>query len=116
MAGGTNHRADDGDPRSPSRDARLDADDVEQVSVRPIRNMEVRAPTREGRCGASDPNVQAQTKGRRQEVHGPDAAAGRNVLPGHLLPMVRFALSTGLRDANVRGLLWEDVDLGRRVA
>ena len=37
-------------------------------------------------------------------------------LPGHLLPMVRFALSTGLRDANVRGLLWENVDLGRRVA
>jgi integrase len=37
-------------------------------------------------------------------------------LPGHLLPMVRFALSTGLRDANVRGLLWENVDLARRVA
>jgi integrase len=35
-------------------------------------------------------------------------------LPGHLLPMVRFALSTGLRDAN--GLRWENVDLGRRVA
>jgi integrase len=29
--------------------------------------------------------------------------------------MVRFALATGLRDSNVRGLLWENADLGRRV-
>ena len=37
-------------------------------------------------------------------------------LPAHLLPMVRFALATGLRDSNVRGLRWENVDLVRRVA
>jgi integrase len=37
-------------------------------------------------------------------------------LPAHLLAMVRFALTTGLRDSNVRGLRWENVDLERRVA
>jgi integrase len=37
-------------------------------------------------------------------------------LPPHLRAMAAFALSTGLRRANVTGLLWEQVDLDRRLA
>ncbi len=37
-------------------------------------------------------------------------------LPLHLAAMARFGLETGLRRANVTGLLWEQVDLARRCA
>lgn len=37
-------------------------------------------------------------------------------LPPHLAAMVRFSLATGLRESNVTGLEWSQVDLGRRVA
>ena len=37
-------------------------------------------------------------------------------LPDHLEPMARFSLSTGLREANVTGLQWNQVDLQRKVA
>lgn len=37
-------------------------------------------------------------------------------LPEHLAAMVRFSLETGLRQANVTGLLWSQVDLARRCA
>lgn len=37
-------------------------------------------------------------------------------LPEHLAEMVRFSLATGLREANVTGLEWSQVDLSRRVA
>ncbi len=37
-------------------------------------------------------------------------------LPVHLQAMVRFSLETGLRKANVAGLLWSQVDLERRCA
>jgi integrase len=37
-------------------------------------------------------------------------------LPPHLRAMAAFALSTGLRRANVTGLTWEQVDLDRRLA
>jgi integrase len=37
-------------------------------------------------------------------------------LPPHLRAMAGFALSTGLRRANVTGLTWEQVDLERRLA
>jgi integrase len=37
-------------------------------------------------------------------------------LPEHLAAMVRFSLETGLRRANVTGLLWSQVDLTRRTA
>lgn len=36
-------------------------------------------------------------------------------LPAHLAEMARFALATGLREANVAGLAWADVDLPRGV-
>ncbi len=37
-------------------------------------------------------------------------------LPEHLAEMVRFSLATGLRKANVTGLEWSQVNLGRRIA
>ena len=37
-------------------------------------------------------------------------------LPAHLAEMARFSLATGLREANVTGLEWTQVDLERRIA
>ena len=37
-------------------------------------------------------------------------------LPDHLKAMVRFSLETGLRQANVTGLQWSQIDLTRRCA
>ena len=37
-------------------------------------------------------------------------------LPDHLAAMMRFTLATGLREANVVGLEWSQIDLGRRCA
>ena len=37
-------------------------------------------------------------------------------LPSHLADMARFSLATGLREANVTGLEWDQVDLERRIA
>lgn len=37
-------------------------------------------------------------------------------LPEHLAAMARFSLATGLRQANVTGLRWQQVDLERRLA
>jgi integrase len=37
-------------------------------------------------------------------------------LPPHLAAMARFSLATGLRESNVTGLRWAQVDLDRRVA
>jgi integrase len=37
-------------------------------------------------------------------------------LPDHLIPIVKFALSTGLRMSNITGLKWENVDLINKMA
>ncbi len=37
-------------------------------------------------------------------------------LPTHLEAMARFSLATGLRQSNVTGLTWEQIDLARAVA
>ncbi|WP_241674506.1 tyrosine-type recombinase/integrase [Candidatus Methylobacter oryzae] len=37
-------------------------------------------------------------------------------LPSHLEAMARFALATGLREANVTGLMWSQIDRGRECA
>lgn len=37
-------------------------------------------------------------------------------LPTHLAEMVRFSLSTGLRESNVTGLEWSQVDIERKIA
>ncbi len=39
-----------------------------------------------------------------------------SALPAHLAAMARFSLETGLRQANVSGLQWSQVDLARRCA
>ncbi len=39
-----------------------------------------------------------------------------NELPEHLAELVRFSLATGLRQANVLGLEWSQVDMQRKVA
>jgi len=36
-------------------------------------------------------------------------------LPAHIKPMAKFAVSTGLRQANVLALRWANIDMGRRV-
>ncbi|MDD2770588.1 MAG: tyrosine-type recombinase/integrase, partial [Methylococcus sp.] len=45
-----------------------------------------------------------------------DAESLLSELPPHLADMVRFSLETGLRQANVTGLLWNQLDLVRKVA
>ena len=45
-----------------------------------------------------------------------EAAILLNELPSHLSDLAAFALATGLREANVTGLEWSQVDLERRVA
>lgn len=44
------------------------------------------------------------------------AEALLRVLPAHQVPMVVFALETGLRKSNVTGLRWTQIDLARRLA
>lgn len=39
-----------------------------------------------------------------------------NELPKHLVPLVRFSLATGLRQANVMQLEWANVDIERKIA
>lgn len=45
-----------------------------------------------------------------------DAERLLSFLPPHQADMARFALSTGLRQANVTGLEWSQIDMPRRVA
>ncbi len=45
-----------------------------------------------------------------------DAARLYKELPPHLEAMVRFSLTTGLREANVTGLVWNQIDMQRKVA
>jgi len=46
----------------------------------------------------------------------PEAERLCKELPPHLEAMVRFSLATGLREANVTGLEWTQVDMQRKVA
>ena len=55
------------------------------------------------------------TKRIRWLTHG-EAEALIAECPPHLADMVRFSLATGLRERNVTGLEWSQIDLVRRVA
>jgi integrase len=44
------------------------------------------------------------------------ASALLNELPEHLKPIVTFALATGLRETNITGLLWSQVDMLKKRA
>ena len=50
------------------------------------------------------------------DISPDQAEALCRVLPKHLQAMCRFSLATGLRESNVTGLEWSQVDLERRVA
>jgi len=57
-----------------------------------------------------------ETKRRIRWLTREDADKLLLELPDHLKAMTRFALATGLREANVTGLEWSQVDLQRRIA
>jgi integrase len=58
------------------------------------------------------PNAEKRIRWLTQEEAGRLLAQ----LPMHLEAMARFALATGLRESNVTGLLWEQVDMQRQCA
>lgn len=53
---------------------------------------------------------------RNRFLTRPEAAALLQELPQHLRDMATFALSTGLRAANITGLCWDQVDMERKQA
>lgn len=57
-----------------------------------------------------------EPKGRTRFLSHEEACRLLQELPPHLAAMVRFSLSTGLRQGNVKGLEWARVDLERRMA
>ena len=66
----------------------------------------------QGTCGSHAAGV--QTAHPVPGAAGSPAIAGR--IAGALADMATFSLSTGLRAANVAGLMWSQVDLDRRLA
>lgn len=58
----------------------------------------------------------SEPKQRIRWISKEDAVRLLNALPDWLAAMARFALATGLRQRNVYGLEWTQVDLERRVA
>jgi integrase len=58
----------------------------------------------------------AESDGRIRWITRDEAATLLHELPEHLADMAQFTLCTGLRQANVSGLRWQQVDLQRRVA
>lgn len=58
----------------------------------------------------------AEPKRRVRWLTHEEAARLVAELPEHLADMARFSLATGLREANVTGLRWDQIDLVRRVA
>ncbi|MBU2839328.1 site-specific integrase [Acidithiobacillus thiooxidans] len=57
-----------------------------------------------------------EPKKRIRWLRPEEAACLVTYLPAHLRDMAEFSLATGLRQANVTGLCWEQVDLIRHVA
>lgn len=57
-----------------------------------------------------------EAKRRIRWITYQEAATLLNCLPEHLKPIARFSLATGLREQNVLGLEWGQIDLTRRVA
>ena len=57
-----------------------------------------------------------ESEGRIRSITTQEFAKLRAELPGHLADMATFAVATGLRQANVKGLEWQHVDLERNHA
>jgi integrase len=64
------------------------------------------------------PKVRLLPEPKRRVRWLTEAEAARLIaeLPGHLAEMAAFSLETGLREANVTGLEWSQIDMSRRVA
>jgi integrase len=60
--------------------------------------------------------LQAESKRRIRWITPAEAQRLMDCLPTHLVPIVQFALATGLRKANVYGLRWDQIDMTRRTA
>ncbi len=57
-----------------------------------------------------------EPRGKVRFLTKPEAGTLLETLPGHLRPVVIFALSTGCRMQEILNLQWDRVDLGRQVA
>lgn len=57
-----------------------------------------------------------EPQGRVRYLTREEAARLLTELPEHLRAMARFSLATGLRQSNVKGLRWSNVDLERKAA
>ena len=57
-----------------------------------------------------------EAKRRVRWLNKEEATRLLDALPTHQRQLTRFALATGLRQANVLGLKWSDVDMDRRTA
>lgn len=57
-----------------------------------------------------------ESEGRVRSITPQEFAKLRAELPAHLADMATFAVATGLRQANVKGLEWQHVDLARNHA
>jgi integrase len=60
--------------------------------------------------------MQKEPKKRVRWITHEEAEQLIKELPPHLAIMARFSLATGLRETNVRELLWQDIDMKRRQA
>lgn len=60
--------------------------------------------------------LRQEPEGRIRWLTGDEYVRLMRALPDHLKGPVEFALQTGLRQANILGLRWEQVDMPRRVA
>lgn len=67
---------------------------------------------------AAAPRIEKRKEARMRIAYLTQDQARRLLLelPDHLKPMAAFALATGLRQANVTRLEWEQIDIARRVA
>jgi integrase len=61
-------------------------------------------------------SLYAEAKRRVRWLNKEEATRLLDALPTHQKQLTRFALATGLRQANVLGLKWSDVDMERRTA
>lgn len=61
-------------------------------------------------------SLYAEAKRRVRWLNKEEATRLLDALPTHQKQLTRFALATGLRQANVLGLKWSDVDMDRRTA
>lgn len=60
--------------------------------------------------------LRREPEGRIRWLTGDEYVRLMRALPDHLMGPVEFALQTGLRQSNILGLRWEQVDMPRRVA